>query len=152
LNEAREKSEEIIDDLYSQSTKKQKKPRTYRTRARKDFLTVAKKRNLNQKHIRKAVRKQLQYVQRNLRHIENLAQETGLTGLSKRKYRNLLVIQEAYHQQKSMYDQKIHRVSDRIVSISQPHVRPIVRGKAGKPVEFGMKVSVSVVEGYTFID
>jgi hypothetical protein len=38
------------------------------------------------------------------------------------------------------------------VSISQPHVRPIVRGKAGVPMEFGAKISVSLVEGYTFID
>ncbi len=44
------------------------------------------------------------------------------------------------------------RIEDRIVSISQPHVRPIVRGKAGKLVEFGAKVSVSLVDGYSFIE
>ena len=38
-------------------------------------------------------------------------------------------------------------VADRIVSISQPHVRPIVRGKAGKKVEFGAKISISYVLG-----
>jgi IS5 family transposase len=31
-------------------------------------------------------------------------------------------------------------------------VRPIVQGKTGRPLEFGMKVSVSLVEGYTFIE
>jgi hypothetical protein len=45
-----------------------------------------------------------------------------------------------------------HRVDDRIVSISQPHVRPIVRGKAGKPTEFGAKLSISVVNGFSFVD
>ncbi len=34
-----------------------------------------------------------------------------------------------------------------IVSITQPHIRPIVRGKAGKPVEFGAKLSVSCFDG-----
>jgi hypothetical protein len=43
-------------------------------------------------------------------------------------------------------------VSDRIVSISQPHVRPIVRGKLSAPVEFGAKISVSVVQGFCFVD
>ena len=35
-----------------------------------------------------------------------------------------------------MYKNKTHKVENRIVSISQPYVRPIVRGKANKPVEF----------------
>ncbi|MBQ4485692.1 MAG: transposase, partial [Oscillospiraceae bacterium] len=37
-------------------------------------------------------------------------------------------------------------VEDRIVSISQPHIRPIVRGKAKSPVEFGAKYDVSIDE------
>jgi hypothetical protein len=40
----------------------------------------------------------------------------------------------------------------RIVSLSQPHIRPIVRGKAGKSVEFGAKLSASCFEGYVFLD
>lgn len=34
----------------------------------------------------------------------------------------------------------------------QPHVRPIVRGKVSAPVEFGAKLSVSVVNGYIFTE
>ena len=45
-----------------------------------------------------------------------------------------------------------HRVEDRIVSLSQPWIRPIVRGKSKAPTEFGAKISVSVVNGYTFIN
>jgi hypothetical protein len=40
----------------------------------------------------------------------------------------------------------------RIVSLSKPHVRPIVRGKASAPVEFEAKVSASVIDGYFFVD
>ena len=43
-----------------------------------------------------------------------------------------------------MYRKKKHKVEDRIVSISQSWVRPIVRGKANAPVEFGAKVSISM--------
>ena len=51
-----------------------------------------------------------------------------------------------------MYDNKVHSVPDRIVSVSQPFVRPIVRGKAGKPVEFGAKLDISVVDGWTRLE
>lgn len=51
-----------------------------------------------------------------------------------------------------MYDKNTHRIDDRIVSIDQPHIRPIVRGKAGKPVEFGAKISASCRDGYVFLD
>lgn len=51
-----------------------------------------------------------------------------------------------------MYDNKTSILEDRIVSLSQPHIRPIVRGKAGTPVEFGAKLSVSLRDGYVFLD
>lgn len=51
-----------------------------------------------------------------------------------------------------MYDNRIHSVPDRIVSVSQPFVRPIVRGKAGKPVEFGAKLDISAVDGWTRLE
>lgn len=59
---------------------------------------------------------------------------------------------EIYRQQQSMYDQNVQRIDDRIVSQAQPHVRPIVRGKAGTPVEFGAKISVSCADGKVFLD
>ena len=45
-----------------------------------------------------------------------------------------------------MYDNKVHKVPNRIVSISQPYIRPIVRGKAKAPVEFGVKLDLSIDE------
>ncbi len=91
-------------------------------------------------------------MRRNLSSIEKLSKVEALTVLGKRQYRELLVISEVYRQQQLMYDKRSHRVDDRIVSISQPHVRPIKRGKAGKDTEFGAKLSVSLVDGYAFVD
>ena len=51
-----------------------------------------------------------------------------------------------------MFKQKIHQVDHRIVSIHQPHVRPIVRGKANAYVEFGAKINVSLMNGFAFLD
>jgi len=61
-------------------------------------------------------------------------------------------IKTVYEQQNKMYREKVNRVDNRIVSISQPHVRPIVRGKAGKNVEFGAKISLSLTDGFSFVD
>ena len=62
------------------------------------------------------------------------------------------MVAEVYRQQLWMYENESTRIDHRIVSIIQPHIRPIVRGKAGKPVEFGAKVSVSCFENYVFLD
>ena len=92
-------------------------------------------------------------MRRNLGHIDQLI-EAGATlaALNPREYKTLLVIHEVYRQQHPMYHHKQRRIDDRIVSISQPHVRPIVRGKAGTPVEFGAKFAISCVAGYVFLD
>ena len=60
-----------------------------------------------------------------------------------------LVILTLYEQQKYMWDNRVHSVEHRIVSLSQPWIRPIVRGKAKAPTEFGAKFEVILDEhGY----
>jgi hypothetical protein len=152
LNTSREKSEEIIDILHRPLRGKQKKPRTYRKRARKEYLSAAKSKKLSKSKRRKAIRKQLGYLKRNLKSIDKLSRQTSLLLLSRRQYKNLLVIQEVYRQQQWMYDHRTSRIDDRIVSVSQPHVRPIKRGKAGAATEFGAKISVSLTRGFSFVD
>ncbi len=147
-------TEKIIDSLYEQvEGQLEKKPRTYRERARKDYLEVAKKRRVSQKDRRKAIKKQLQYTKRNLSHIDKLIElGASLSSLSNRQYKMLLVVGEIYRQQLWLYENKKQSIDDRIVSLTQPHIRPIVRGKAGKDVEFGAKLSASCFEGYVFLD
>lgn len=142
LNEAREKTEAIIDTLHRPLRGREPKVRTYRKKARKEYLKFAKKRKHSERAWRKAVGKMLRYVKRNLRHIQQLASRVGLSRLSRRQYRNLLVVAELVRQQEQMHQNRSCSVPGRIVSISQPHVRPIVRGKAAAPVEFGAKLSL----------
>ncbi len=154
LNEVRKQTEKIIEKLYKLlKGKLNKKPRTYRKKARKDYLKVAKKRKPKGKEVRVAIRKQLQYIKRNLSHIEKLIEAgSSLEALNKKEKEMLLVVQEVYEQQLWMYENKKHSIEGRIVSLTQPHIRPIVRGKAGKSVEFGAKISASCVDGYIFLD
>lgn len=74
----------------------------------------------------------------------------AITGKEIRQY---LTIIKLYEQQKYMYDNKVHSVEHRIVSISQPWIRPIVRGKIKASVEFGAKFDLSLDnEGYGHIE
>jgi hypothetical protein len=154
LNEAREQAEQIIDVLYEPLREQLTKPRTYRRKARQAYLAATKSRRLSQAKRRKAVGQQLRFLRRDLRHIDALLthDEGSLTLLSSRQYRQLLIVQEVARQQQEMFDQRSCRVDGRIVSLSQPHVRPIVRGKAKSPTEFGAKLSVSVIAGLVFLN
>ena len=107
----------------------------------------------NLKAIKKAVKKQLKYFSKNLTSIALLIKNGArLETLSKRQYKMLLVVSEVYRQQQWMFENNKQRIEERIVSLSQPHIRPIVRGKAGKNTEFGAKISASCFEGYVFLD
>jgi hypothetical protein len=151
LSDARKKSEELIDKLYSPALH-EKKPRTYRRIARKLYLKTAQKKNKSRKQIRKAVGVQLRLLKRNLKSINSLLDAYPQIPLKPKDYKYLLVINTFYEQQQQMYDSQSHRIEDRIVSIHQPHVRPIVRGKSQAKVEFGAKIHVSVIDGISFLD
>ena len=154
LNKAREKTEEIIDILWCHrsNTEDKVKPRTYREDGRKSFLSIVLKKRVSKKKRREVINRQLHCVRRNLASIDELKKYAELALLKPSLYRELLVIGTLYQQQQYMYDNKVTSVDDRIVSIHQPHIRPIVRGKAGAHTEFGAKISISVVDGWTFTD
>ncbi|CAB3391268.1 transposase (fragment) [Kyrpidia spormannii] len=103
LNEAREKLEAMIDVLHAARRPGRRKPRTYRWKARKAYLAVAKQRRVSPRALRKAIGKQLRFVARDLRILASLRDEVGLEALSRRQYRDLLVIHELYRQQEEMY-------------------------------------------------
>ncbi len=148
LGEAREKTERFIDILHAPFVGERSKPRTYRRKARKQYLAVAKQKRPGKRKIRKAIGQQLRYIRRNLGHLDKMLESgSTLIDLSAYQHKCLLVIHEVHRQQEIMHRERTHHVADRIVSISQPHVRPIVRGKAGKSVEFGAKVSISHLPG-----
>jgi transposase, IS5 family len=157
LNEARELSERIIDELHAHSSRPQKrKPRTYREVARKAYLSVAKLKRPSNKRRRVGIRQQLQFLRRNLGHIEAMLTEypygTPLP-LSNWLLRRYWVLPHLFGQQYAMYATQTRRCDDRIVSISQPYIRPIIRGKQGKTVEFGAKISVSLTgRGLAHVD
>lgn len=152
LNSARRKSEELVDKLYCKELHGGIKPRTYRNIARKNFLDTARKKSKTAKQLYKANGKQLRFLKRNLAHIERLLAAYTHFPLSQKDQKYLMVLHTVYEQQYQMHSTRTKRIDDRIVSIHQPHVRPIKRGKDGKTVEFGSKLQVSLTDGFTVID
>jgi len=142
LNEARQKLENMIDWFCSKYGLQ--KPRMYRKVAHKEFLAIAKAKKPSKDRIRAAIQQQLGYVCRDLKYIDGFIQSGHELD---KKYADVLeTIRKVYAQQKYMYENDTHKVPDRIVSISQPYVRPVVRGKVSKPTEFGAKLHLSIDE------
>ncbi len=69
---------------------------TYRQKARRDYLRVAKSKKPRSQKLRQGIGKQLRYLRRNLGTIVGLAQEGLLLTLPKKRYRQLLVIQGSF--------------------------------------------------------
>ena len=152
LNAARKKSEELIDILYDPLRHGDKKVRTYRRVARKCFLNAAKKKRKTAKEIYKATGQQLRFLKRNLAHIDTLLAAYEKFPLKAKNQKYLMVLHTVYEQQQEMHRTHTHRIDHRIVNIHQPHVRPIVRGKEAAKTEFGSKIQMSLVQGFTFLD
>jgi len=153
LNDARRVSERLIDKLCTLAH--YNKPRTHRKEARHKYLNVIKRRNKSKKLVRKGVKQQLSYLGRNIQNIIAIltSASTKCYDLLSRKEKQYLgTILKVYHQQKGMFDTGTHQCKNRIVSVFQPHIRPIVRGKSKAKVEFGSKIGASITGGYTFID
>jgi hypothetical protein len=149
LNQARLKTEEIISELHGALGGK--RPRTYSRKAKAEYGKFSRKRRKTHKEIRRMIGKELNFLRRNLATMACLLTLAG--GTLSQKLENFLdVIKVLYAQQREMYMNRTHSVPERIVSLSQPWLRPIVRGKTNSPVDFGAKLDVSVVEGFTRLE
>ena len=90
------------------------------------------------------------YVRRDLRYIDEfLAQDLEF---EPKQLERIAIIRKISEQQDYMYCNNTHTVPERIVSISQPYIRPIVRGKAKDPTEFGAKLDLSIDNGFARIE
>jgi IS5 family transposase len=151
LHEAREWTERCIDAMHRPDIGVKEKPRTYREEARREYLHISKNKKAKCKQLRKGIRKQLQYLRRDLGIIAAYEAQGRFTLLSALELERLETCRMVYAQQKELYETG-KSPQGRIVSLHMPFVRPIKRGKAGAETEFGPKVSISVVEGMVFAE
>jgi transposase, IS5 family len=113
-----------------------------------EYLSYQKARKKTKRKEKKMIKKLLKFL---LRLLVLLEKTHAL--LSVRKIARLQTIIKIYQQQhQKAYGTNSEPIKDRIVSLSKPYVRPIVRGKEAKPVEFGAKVNKVQIDGISFIE
>ena len=152
LNECREGTEKIIDEVWGKTDRKGHKTAYNRRKARKGYLKVAKQRKPRKNKIKSAVKEQLECVEKNLETLDRILENIGIEDFGIQHWARLFTIRAIAEQQRWHYENPGKPVPDRIVSVRQPHIRPMVRGKARGEVEFGQKIGISIVGGYTFIE
>ncbi len=147
----------LIDRLLDKfcAACKIKKPQTRRVEARRAFIQLTKKKRKGKKLIDKTKLVQIRCLQADFQtFLDFLGKHSSslLACFSRHDFKCLKAAFKMYEQQKMMFEQNVRRCADRIISIYQPHLRPIVRGKAKAKVEFGAKIGASIVNGYTYVD
>jgi hypothetical protein len=152
LNECRENTEAIVDEFWEASGLSGRRQFYNRKKAKAKYLKVAKQRKPRKRQIKQVIKEQIGFVEKNLKVLDGLPPEKRDMMVWLKHLGRLEAIRKVLEQQKSMMQSGSHTVENRIVNLRQPHVRPIVRGKVNAPVEFGQKITISVVDGYTFIE
>ena len=152
LNRCREHYETAINILWAKLPHTGHKLPYSAQKARKSYLNVAKSKRWTAKKLRKAIGEQLDYIDKAQKQFARFMLLTPDVKLPYWLLNRLQVIPHVYAQQKEMYDNHTHVCKDRIVSLEQPFVRPIQRGKRPNPTEFGQKLHLSVVDGYTYLE
>lgn len=154
LNKCREHLEDAIDRLWPMVPHTSHKYPYSKKKARKSYLKLTKCKKWTRAKCRKAIADQLYYVDAALKRLEKW--KAKIQGFEHHfpywLKQRLEVIPKVYAQQKEMYDNNTCVCENRICSLEQPHVRPIKRGKRPNPTEFGQKLHLSVVGGYTYIE
>lgn len=149
-----EKAKEFTADTY----------RTYKRTARKVFITYQKIRHHTIQSRRRTQKKILQFSKRNTAQLKNalekISQKTNssLTKVKEKIKEQFLKEAQAFlttasnivEQQKDIY--KKLPVKERVVSVHQPHLRPMVRGKYPVEVEFGPKILLNLKNNFLFLE
>ncbi len=113
------------------------------------YAKMKRKTKKKRKVLRRVLLGLLKKINEQLDHLESLVPIELLTITYRRRRATIRAI---YEQQTHMFETNTRSIANRIVSIDKPYLRPIVRGKEKKPVEFGAKVHKLLIDGISFIE
>lgn len=121
----------------------------------RDNMAYVKQRRHTQKRTRRMIHRLLELLGKILAELRRLGRENPCAGLfSESQLAEMETITKIYRQQRNHHESGNAKesINNRIVSINKPYVRPIVRGKEIKKVEFGAKCNNIQVDGISFIE
>ena len=152
LNQCRTHLEKAVDLFWVQVPHIGHKLPYSPKKARKSYLNISKSKKWTSKMLRSGIQEQLRYIELAQKRLDHFMAQLPDLKLPRYLLDRLEVIPKVYAQQKEMFEKNTHICEDRIVSLAQPFVRPIQRGKRPNPTEFGQKLHLSVVDGYTYLE
>jgi Transposase DDE domain len=132
---------------------KQKMPRTKYSEQKTKYLIFQKQRKKTHKQIQKRRRSLLPLLSKLLSHIDQAFEAETVSNLRMppQYFKRIRTIRKIYAQQLKQFKTG-EPIENRIVSIAKDYLRPIVRGKEVKPVEFGAKANCVQIDGINFIE
>ena len=147
---------ESVSKVYEILSRKRKLFKLRKTRSnyekqKRSYMNFQRSRRKSKRKDKKLRKHLLKYLQRLLENLDQLQSQYEF-GYSNKESKLLKSIQTVYQQQFELLYGDRESVKQRIVSLCKPYVRPIVRGKEIKPVEFGAKVHKVLVGGLSFIE
>lgn len=147
---------ESIEKVYALLTKKRKRlklrlSRSNYTKHKKEYLNFQRRRKKSRRKEKKLRKQLLKYLVRSLEVLKQLQNKYGFR-YSGKETKQIQTIEKIKEQQHELLYGNVQSVKHRIVSLHKPHVRPIIRGKEIKAVEFGAKVHKVQVGGLSFIE
>lgn len=127
-------------------------PRSKFEGQKKKYLIYSKLKRKSRRKTQSRKRALLLLTLKGINALQGLLNSTRGAGLSAGEYARLSTIRQIYNQQQQAYAYPHTPIKNRIVSLSKPYVRPVVRGKENKSVEFGMKVHMNQVGGVNIVE
>jgi len=128
-----------------------RRPRRKQKQQHLAFISYQKRRRKTHKLEKKRRRSLLYLLAKGLNQWDYLIFKHGAL-LKQRTYERLQIVRLVYQQQQARFDDPEIKIKGRIVSLSKPYIRPIIRGKETKRTEFGAKVHCFQVDGISFIE
>lgn len=128
-----------------------RRPRNKYDDVHRAYLSYSKKRKRKASHTRMLKRRLIHLLEKLIRQVNELHQNyKNKIALSADYQKRFSIIKRVLRQEKELFDGK--KVTDRMVSIDRHYLRPILRGKETKTVEFGAKVNTIQIDGISFIE
>ena len=131
---------------------KLKQPRSKFKEQKAKYLHYSKLRRKSHRKTKARKKALLYLVEKGIAAYAELLDKTKGGKLSNSYYKTFSTIKTVIGQQKQLLENPKAKVKHRIVSLHKPYLRPIVRGKENKPVEFGMKVHMNQVDGVNWVE
>jgi hypothetical protein len=126
-------------------------PRSRFSEQKSKYLAYSRTRKKTYKKTRRRTKSLIYLLGKQLGQLSDIEQKLpDNVSFPARYYDRLLAITKILEQQQELFEGK--KVKDRIVSIDKSYIRPIVRGKETKRVEFGAKVNLLQTDGINFIE